>query len=123
MILHHGSTESIYNISGSKDRTVLDIARELVGLIKGDVPPEDYVLFVPDRAHNDMRYAISGDQLRSLGWKEEVDWNIGLRGTIEWYRIHTRHWGDIEHALSADPREGHTDFPAIISSNALLLKK
>ncbi len=54
---------------------------------------EDYIVYVPDRAHNDERYAICGAKLVSLGWNEEVEWREGLEATVKWYRDHRDHWG------------------------------
>ena len=45
--------------------------------------------FVPDpRPFNDSRYAIDSNALRLLGWSEQVQFDAGLRRTVDWYREH-----------------------------------
>lgn len=51
---------------------------------------------------------LNSDKLRALGWKEEMDFEKGLTKTVEWYRENHGNWGDIDSALVAHPRRGHT---------------
>ena len=50
---------------------------------------EDYkkqITFVTDRLGHDFRYAIDSAKIENeLGWKRKVDFEEGLRKTIEWY--------------------------------------
>jgi dTDP-D-glucose 4,6-dehydratase len=64
------------------------------------------VVFVPDRPFNDLRYPLDCSQLTELGWRESVDWEEGLRLTVEWYRRFSGNWEDVESALVAHPRRG-----------------
>jgi dTDP-glucose 4,6-dehydratase len=51
--------------------------------------PESLIQYVADRPGHDFRYAIDSSKLRNeLGWTHQVDWEDGLRQTIEWYRDH-----------------------------------
>ena len=43
------------------------------------------VRFVLNRAFNDVRYHISSEALRALGWSQKVKFEDGLRDTIQWY--------------------------------------
>ena len=80
MILHKGVTGQVYNISGSQDRTIVEIAQELIEIIvrnnsktkeegpersldldlsmdtERSLDPELSITYVADRNHNDMRY-------------------------------------------------------------------
>lgn len=65
---------------------------------------ERYVEKGRDRPFNDMRYAVDGSKLRSLGWKPETSFSQGLEKTVEWYRRWgDTWWGDISPALTPFP--------------------
>jgi len=88
VILTSGEVNHIYNIGTSNEYSVLDIARKLVELIR---PGEDWlqwIKYVEDRNFNDYRYAIDSGALRELGWSESVNFEEGLRETIQWYIEH-----------------------------------
>jgi len=86
VILNHGLVNQIYNIGTSNEFSVLEIAKKLVVAIKG--PECDWktlIEHVEDRNFNDYRYAIDSMALRELGWSETVDFEEGLKNTIDWY--------------------------------------
>ena len=54
----------------------------------------DLITFVKDRAGHDMRYAIDSSRIsRELGWKPSLDFEEGLRITVQWYLSH-KEWMD-----------------------------
>jgi UDP-glucose 4,6-dehydratase len=58
---------------------------------------------VEDRAFNDSRYCVNSTALKELGWEEQVAWEDGLRMTVDWYKQHTKRYGNIENALVPHP--------------------
>ena len=64
------------------------------------------ISFVEDRHFNDLRYTIDSSKLQALGWEERTPWEEGLRKTVEWYKLNTGRFGNIESALVAHPRQG-----------------
>ena len=64
------------------------------------------VVFVPDRPFNDLRYPLDCSRLKELGWEETVTWKQGLKLTVDWYRVKSGNWDDVESALVAHPRRG-----------------
>ncbi|KAL4532318.1 hypothetical protein Ndes2437B_g02727 [Nannochloris sp. 'desiccata'] len=110
VILAKGKVGDIYNIGTKKERTVVDVAKDICGMLGADA--SEQVLHVRDRAFNDRRYFIDDTKLAALGWKEEVSWEDGLRKTVEWYKSTSiNYWdhGSAELALDAHP----TSQPAI----------
>ncbi len=106
LILHKGVTGETYNIGSRRERSVLDVARDICRVFDRDV--EQSVQLVEDRRFNDRRYFIDDKKLKALGWKEEVDWESGLRSTVDWY-LHTPladYWEerDVQAALHAHPK-------------------
>ena len=84
-ILKYGGIGEIYNIGTKNEYSVMEIARKLVNLIKNDDDVLKYVEFVEDRPFNDLRYSVSNKKLTSLGWKESIEFEQGIRSTIDWY--------------------------------------
>jgi len=62
------------------------------------------ITFVPDRKFNDLRYTINSSKLHELGWEEEMPWEEGLAKNVNWYKMRTSRYGNIERALVAHPR-------------------
>ena len=45
--------------------------------------------FVADRLGHDLRYAIDSKKIQSeLGWFPKIDFEAGLRSTIDWYQTY-----------------------------------
>lgn len=105
IVLFRGEVGSIYNIGGSNERQNIEVAKDLISLL-GYKDPSEMMAFVEDRAFNDLRYCINSDKLFQLGWREVVDWETGLRITVDWYRKHSSRYGNIDTALIAHPRAG-----------------
>ena len=127
VILHRGSVGEVYNIGTQKERTVLDVARDISAIFAeggnghengcarggdgGHPPPAPApsITHVRDRAFNDRRYFICDAKLAALGWKESTPWAEGLRRTVAWYARHGSGPGgfwddaDVEAALAPHP--------------------
>lgn len=87
-ILHYGQIGEVYNIGTDFEKSTLDLAKDLLELIPSYFPidTKDKLIFVEDRPYNDFRYSMNYDKLKNLGWTQKVDWQTGLRLTIEWYK-------------------------------------
>lgn len=98
-IFHKGSTGETYNVGGNNEwrnidliRLLCDIMDEKLGRKKGS--SAELITFVKDRAGHDRRYAIDSSKLQQeLGWKPSVDFEQGLRNTVEWY-LNNQEWLD-----------------------------
>lgn len=69
-ILDKGVIGEIYNI-GADDHheySVLQIAHKLISLIKNTQNFNSHIEFIQDRPFNDVRYYITNDKLKLLGW-------------------------------------------------------
>ncbi|KPI84215.1 putative Gdp-mannose 4 6 dehydratase [Leptomonas seymouri] len=94
-ILISGNLGEVYNVAGTGEWSVRDVARHVVACVTGSAAEAQradfddvYVRYVEDRAYNDSRYFISNDRLTALGWEQHVPFEKGLRHTVEWYRMH-----------------------------------
>jgi dTDP-glucose 4,6-dehydratase len=103
-VLAAGRPGETYNIGGNSERNNLDVVKTICSLVdelRPDPPAgprSSLVTFVPDRPGHDRRYAIDASKMaRELGWRPSVQFEDGLRQTIEWYLNHAE-W--VEHVRS-----------------------
>jgi len=107
VVLFRAEVGRIYNIGGTNERKNIDVAKDLLALAGyTDGKEESMMVFVEDRAFNDLRYHINSDRLKVLGWREEVSWEQGLKMTYDWYLKNSDRFGNIDAALVAHPRFG-----------------
>lgn len=97
-VLAHGRPGETYNIGGSAERENLDVVRLLCARLDARAPRADglsyasQIAFVTDRPGHDRRYAIDQRKIaRELGWAPAVDFEQGLRETVDWY-LHNDAW-------------------------------
>lgn len=90
-ILSSGKEGNVYNL-GSKYRiSNLELLNSVVKIM--DIQGECWE-FVTDRKGHDVRYALDSEKIRTeLGWKDQIDFEVGLASTIEWYKNWFREYG------------------------------
>ncbi len=90
-ILNDGKVGETYNIGGENEWQNIDLLRFLCELVasRTNKPKEEYlslIRFVKDRPGHDRRYAINCSKIKQeLGWKQSVDFVLGLEQTVDWY--------------------------------------
>ena len=108
-ILHKGEVGLIYNIGGENEQANITVAKDLIKILGFDeTESNNMIKYVPDRKFNDLRYTINSTKLHKLGWKEEMNWEEGLKSTVEWYKQYSYRYGNIDSALVPHPRIGTT---------------
>ena len=90
-ILERGRPGETYGIGAGCERSNLDVARAVCGLLDelrpraSGAPHGELITLVPDRPGHDRRYATDPTKLEGeLGWQATVSWDAGLRATVEW---------------------------------------
>jgi dTDP-glucose 4,6-dehydratase/UDP-glucose 4,6-dehydratase len=83
-ILEKGQVGEIYNIGCDEgmEFSVMQIAHILIKLIKNTENYNDWIEYIEDRPFNDMRYYISNQKLKDLGWSINVDLMTGLKNLV-----------------------------------------
>jgi dTDP-glucose 4,6-dehydratase len=83
-LLQKGRDGEIYNIGGNRslpNKTVVEQILAITG------KPYSLIEYVTDRPGHDRRYALSSEKLsRETGWKPLMDFEQGLKATVDWYR-------------------------------------
>ena len=89
--LRRGTIGEVYNFGGRSEITNIDLTRIILGILDR---PESLIRHVADRPGHDLRYAIDCTKAeRELGWSPDVEFQTGLRETVEWY-LENRDWAD-----------------------------
>lgn len=88
-VLEKGKKGEIYNIGGGNERKNMDIAKEV---LRGVSLPDTMIEHVTDRLGHDFRYSLSCEKIHRLGWKPQVQFEVGLQKTIDWYRSNEWWW-------------------------------
>jgi dTDP-glucose 4,6-dehydratase len=123
LLLHGEPAGGVYNIGGGELRTNREVARAVLDLLG---KPHSLISYVADRPAHDRRYALNSDRLRAdTGWQPRVNFEDGLRRTVQWCRdnpewvarvrdgayrdYYEQHYGRREESLAAmlRGRSGH----------------
>ena len=90
-VLDSGVPGEVYNLAGNDEFKNIDLARKVVAHFgKSD---EESISFVADRKGHDFRYSLSGQKARNeLEFKPRVEFEQGLKETIEWYATNESWW-------------------------------
>jgi dTDP-glucose 4,6-dehydratase len=84
--LERGIPGEVYNIGSGREKTNLEVVREVLRILG---KPESLIQFVKDRPGHDRRYSMDCSKIcRGWNWSPEVDFSSGLAITIDWYRTH-----------------------------------
>lgn len=89
-ILRQGRIGETYNVGTAREASVNEVADLILETLgKG----AELKTTVADRPGHDRRYLLNSDKItRELGWRPEIDFEAGIRKTIEWYRDNRSWW-------------------------------
>ena len=62
--------------------SVMEVAQILIKMIKNTEDYYDWIEYIEDRPFNDMRYYISNEKVKQLGWSIKVGFLDGLQELI-----------------------------------------
>jgi dTDP-glucose 4,6-dehydratase len=89
-VLINGKSGEIYNIGGGRELTNNEITGLILDFMDADPSSIEYV---EDRKGHDLRYSINWNKInRELGYEPHVEFEDGLRETIQWYRDNEAWW-------------------------------
>ena len=89
LILEKGKIGETYCIGGDCEKKNIDVAK---AILKNMGFEEEIIEFVKDRAGHDRRYAINCEKIKQLGWKQEYDFETGIKETIDFYKNNKAWW-------------------------------
>ncbi|RJO63994.1 MAG: dTDP-glucose 4,6-dehydratase [Candidatus Omnitrophota bacterium] len=88
-ILKRGRAGEIYNLGSGEERKNMEVVQAILTQAhKG----RSWIVFVKDRQGHDIRYRMDSRKIRKeLGWKPSLDFEKGLKATVEWC-LDNREW-------------------------------
>ena len=88
-VLEKGIPGEIYNIGTSYHLSNNDLASEIIKIMG---LKESMKSYVTDRQGHDFRYSVDSRKLEFLGFEKSIDFQDGLKATIDWYTTNSDWW-------------------------------
>jgi dTDP-glucose 4,6-dehydratase len=92
-VLERGEPGEVYNVGGGFELTNEDLTHRILAELGFGA---DLVEYVADRPGHDTRYSLDCRKIEAMGWAPEVDFENGLRQTVQWYRDNPAWWEPIK---------------------------
>jgi dTDP-glucose 4,6-dehydratase len=94
LIIKNGRIGETYCLGGGNELTNMELTRKILDIMGF---ADDMIEPVKDRPGHDLRYAIEFSKAKKeLGWEPKIDFDAGLRATIDWYRDNKDWWQRIK---------------------------
>jgi dTDP-glucose 4,6-dehydratase len=88
-----GKIGETYNIGGRNSFQNISLVNKLLRIMGLG---SSHLEYVEDRKGHDLRYALNDSKLLSLGFREMIDFNIGIEQTVKWYESNQDWWKDLK---------------------------
>lgn len=82
LAMEKGAIGEVYNISSAEMLTNLEIIKKI---LKEMGKPEDHFVYVENRVGQDVRYCVSPDKIKKLGWEPKMSVDLYLTDLIKSY--------------------------------------
>ena len=90
LALTKGKAGEIYNIGGGTELTNMELTEKILNLMGKN---ESSIKHVEDRKGHDLRYSVDITKISSeLGYEPKVNWETGLKETVDWYLANEAWW-------------------------------
>jgi len=93
-IIHNGKIGHTYVIGADCEKSNYELT---MTILKHLGYGEEMIELVKDRPGHDRRYAMRSHKIQAeLGWKPKIDFENGIKQTIEWYVNHKDWWRKVK---------------------------
>lgn len=88
-----GNSGEIYNLGGGTELSNNELTARILKLTEAS---DSLVEFVKDRPGHDLRYSINWEKSeKNLGYSPQVEFDVGLSETVDWYKANPKWWGKV----------------------------
>jgi dTDP-glucose 4,6-dehydratase len=102
-VVTHGRIGETYNVGSGDERSIEQIADAILAITR---KPQDMKNYVEDRPGHDRRYLLDHSKITTeLGWRPTIQFEDGLRQTVDWYREHREWWAPKKVRATSDVNE------------------
>ena len=96
-ILMKGKSGQAYNISANNEISNMKIVSDILEIMGKS---NDLIEFVEDRPGHDHRYSLDSSKIKNeLGWSTKINFEEGIRKTIEWYEKNFSYYESISNEI------------------------
>lgn len=92
LVLKNGMPGEIYNIGTGMHFSNNDLANRIIEAMNLDLNMRTHV---DDRKGHDFRYAVDSNKIEFMGFHETIDFQTGLKDTLDWY-VSNSDWWDFQ---------------------------
>ena len=89
LVLDKGLPGEIYNIGTGEHLSNNDLASSIIKAMNFN---NDMKSYVTDRKGHDFRYSVDSKKIESLGFSKTINFDVGLKETINWYVANPNWW-------------------------------
>ena len=96
-ILINGKSGQAYNISANNEISNMQIVNKILEIMDKS---DDLIEFVEDRPGHDQRYSLDSSKIKNeFGWSTKINFEEGIRKTIEWYEKNFSYYESISNEI------------------------
>ena len=96
-ILINGKSGQSYNISANNEISNMQIVNKILEIMGKS---NDLIEFVEDRPGHDQRYSLDSSKIKDeFGWSTKINFEDGIRKTIEWYEKNFSYYESISNEI------------------------
>jgi len=96
-ILMNGKSGQAYNISANNEISNVQIVNKILEIMGKS---NDLIEFVEDRPGHDQRYSLDSSKIKNeFGWSTKINFEDGIRKTIEWYEKNFSYYESISNEI------------------------
>jgi dTDP-glucose 4,6-dehydratase len=85
-LVEHGKVGEIYNVAGGFEQQNIETVKKIVLAYNGNIEYANYVDFSYNRPGEDVRYSLSDEKLRNLGWSPKKKFDNEIESIIKYYK-------------------------------------
>jgi len=96
-VLINGKAGQAYNISANNEISNVQIVHKILEIMGKS---NDLIEFVEDRPGHDQRYSLNSSKIKNeFGWSTKINFEDGIRKTIEWYEKNFSYYESISNEI------------------------
>jgi dTDP-glucose 4,6-dehydratase len=82
-VLEKGKLGEVYNVGSGQEMVNIDLVKKILDILG---KPYSLIEFVKDRLGHDYRYCLDSSKIKELGWKAEVDFEVGMQEILKLFK-------------------------------------
>ena len=99
-VIKYGKIGETYNVGSGVEKSIEEISDFILDVLG---KPQSLKTYVPDRPGHDCRYLLDSEKIaRDVGWEPVIEFEDGMRETIQWYVDNQEWWQTIQQKADSE---------------------